>query len=60
MIPDEPLNWTDPIIGIVLMNAVHDSEGKPIDPAKYYHVAKNPDNGKIIIIESNKNDQNHD
>ena len=40
-IPKEELNWTEePIIGLVLVNAEKDSEGKVIDPMKYYKVGK--------------------
>lgn len=50
----EDLDWTEPIIGIVLMNAVMDSDGKAIDPKKYYHVAKQKSTGEIAIVESKK------
>ena len=44
----------EPIIGIVLLEAEHDSHGDPIDPLAFYHVAKDHETGKIIIVPSNK------
>jgi hypothetical protein len=46
--------FTKPVIGIILMNAKHDSEGDPIWPQKFYHVAKDTETGKIIILKANK------
>lgn len=54
---EKKITFTDPITGIVLMNAIHDSEGKLILPNKYYHVAKDPESGKIIIFKASKTDK---
>lgn len=55
-IPEEELRWTkQPIIGIVLKNAEKDSDGNPIDPMKYYKVAKHKPSGMLIIIATDRN-----
>lgn len=53
----DDFTWTDPVIGVVLLNAQHDSNGNPILPHLYYHVAKDPETGKIIILPSNKGEK---
>lgn len=55
-IPEEELSWTDePIIGLVLMNAEKDSDGKPIDPNVYYKVAKHIPTEMLIIVATERN-----
>lgn len=44
------LKFTKPVTGIVLMNAVNDSNGNPINSSKFYHVAKDKSTGKIAIV----------
>lgn len=47
----EDLQWTtEPIIGLVLQTAVHDSNYDPINPQALYDVAKHIPTGCIIIL----------
>lgn len=56
MQPEEDLNWTDqPVIGLVLMGAEKDSNGLPIDPMKYYNVAKVRFTGMLVIVATERN-----
>lgn len=56
MMPEEDLNWTDqPVIGLVIMGAEKDSNGLPIDPMKYYNVAKVRSTGMLVIVATERN-----
>lgn len=50
---EKDLTWTEkPVIGLLLMNAEFDSNANPIDPEKYYYVAKHKPTGQIAIREA--------
>ncbi len=49
----ENLNWVKkPVTGLVLLSAERDSNGKDINPFKFYNVAKHIPDGKVIIEEA--------
>lgn len=52
----QEVNWTEePVIGILLTEAEHDSMGQPINPNQYYKIGKHAPTGKIILIPTNRN-----
>lgn len=47
----DEFNWTDePVIGLTLLTAEHDSLKNPIEAQEYYLVGKHKESGMLAII----------
>ena len=56
LIDENNFNWTnDPVIGLVLMSAEHDSFGNPINPDIFYITGKHKVSGMLALFPTERN-----
>lgn len=55
---EHEITWTkEPVIGIVLLSAQHDSQKSPIEAMRFYEVGKHKPTGMLIILPAERREE---